>query len=196
MIADGYHDVPAGKLVNVVLYLELRTPSTQPFEPRDDVSIVRSHPSSDAYRETFRRIGAPYLWSSRLAMPDEHLAAILGDPKVETYDLLRDGTLVGFLELDFREASQCELAFFGLVRDAQGKGLGRHLMRFALQRAWQRPIDRVWLHTCTLDDPAAIPFYRRTGFVPYKRQFEIADDPRISGLLPVDCAPGIPLLRF
>jgi hypothetical protein len=52
----------------------------------------------------------------------------------------------------------------------------------------------VWLHTCTLDDVAAIPFYRRNGFVPYKREFEIFDDPRITGLLPADCAPGVPLL--
>jgi ribosomal protein S18 acetylase RimI-like enzyme len=192
--ADGYYDVPAGKLVNVVTYLELRVPSTQAFEPRAGVSIVRSHPSIEAYRETFRRIGAPYLWSSRLTTPDRELAAILGDPGVETYDLLADGSALGFLELDFREKSQCELAFFGLVRQAQGRGLGRHLMCFALQRAWQRPIDRVWLHTCTLDDRAAIPFYRRNGFVPYKRQIEISNDPRTIGLLPVDCAPDVPLL--
>ncbi|HEY3674483.1 MAG TPA: GNAT family N-acetyltransferase [Candidatus Tumulicola sp.] len=194
MIADGYHDVPAGKLANVVTYLESRVPPAQAFERRDDVSIVRSHPSIETYLKTFRRIGEAYLWFSRLTTPERELAAILSDPDVEIYDLIRDGEIQGFLELDFRAAAQCELAYFGLVRQAHGRGLGRYLMAFALQRAWQRPIERVWLHTCTLDDRAAVPFYRRNGFVPYKRQFEIADDPRMTGLLPVDCAPEVPLL--
>jgi GNAT superfamily N-acetyltransferase len=191
---NGYYDVAAGKLVNVVTNLELRRPPETTFEPRDDAAIVRSHPGIDQYRETFRRIGGPYLWSSRLAMPDEELAAILADPRVETYDLVRAGSIDGMLELDFRAASDCELAFFGLARNAHRQGLGRHLMAFALQQAWQHPIERVWLHTCTLDDPAAIPFYRRNGFVPFKRQFEVMDDPRMNGLLPGDCAPNVPLL--
>lgn len=142
----------------------------------------------------FRRIGAPYLWSSRLTMSDRSLQAILDDPDVENYELRRDGSPDGMLELDFREAASCEIAFFGLVREAQGRGLGRYLMRFALQRAWERSIDRVWLHTCTLDHPGAIAFYRKCGFEPYKRQFEISDDPRSAGLLPLDAAPHIPLL--
>jgi GNAT superfamily N-acetyltransferase len=194
VIANGYHDVPAGKLANVATFLEARVPPAETYAPRNDVSIVRTHPSIDAYRETFRKVGAPYLWTSRLVIPDRELAAILDDLNVETYELLRDGRTDGFLELDFRERQECELAYFGLVVDAHGQGLGRHFMSFALSRAWQHPIDRVWLHTCTLDDPAAMPFYRRNGFVPYKRQFEIMDDPRTIGLLPAGCAPGVPIL--
>jgi ribosomal protein S18 acetylase RimI-like enzyme len=107
---------------------------------------------------------------------------------------LRDGALAGVLELDYRVPDACEIVYFGVIREAQGRGFGNHLMRFALHRAWHRPIERVWLHTCTLDDPFAIPFYRRNGFVPYKRQFDIFDDPRVIGMLPADIAPGVPLL--
>jgi GNAT superfamily N-acetyltransferase len=194
MIADGYHDLPPGKLANLVTFLEMHGRPSERFEPRDDATVAVVRPDADSYRNMFRRIGAPYLWSSRLTMSDRSLQAILDDPDVENYELRRDGSPDGMLELDFREAGSCEIAFFGLVREAQGRGLGRYLMRFALQRAWKRSIDRVWLHTCTLDHPGAIAFYRKCGFEPYKRQFEISDDPRAAGLLPLDAAPHIPLL--
>ncbi len=194
MIADGYHDLPPGKLANLVTFLETTVRPSERFEPRDDATVAVVRPDVDSYRNMFRRIGAPYLWSSRLTMSDRSLQAILDDPDVENYELRRDGSPDGMLELDFREAGSCEIAFFGLVREAQGRGFGRHLMQFALQRAWERSIHRVWLHTCTLDHPGAIAFYRKCGFVPYKRQFEISDDPRAAGLLPLDAAPHIPLL--
>jgi GNAT superfamily N-acetyltransferase len=194
MIADGYHDLPPGKLANLVTFLEMHARPSERFEERDDATIAAVRPDVDAYRNMFRRIGAPYLWSSRLTLSDRSLQAILDDPDVENYELRRNGSPDGMLELDFREPGSCEVAFFGLVREAQGRGLGRYLMRFALQRAWERSIRRVWLHTCTLDHPGAIAFYRKCGFEPYKRQFEISDDPRAAGLLPLDAAPHIPLL--
>jgi GNAT superfamily N-acetyltransferase len=195
MTGNGYYDLPPGKLANVVTFLEMRTPPREAFEPRDDAPVVRVHPGIDAYLTAFRRVGGPYLWASRLVIPETELTAILSNPDVEIYELRGDdGSPGGMLELDFREAGLCEIVYFGLVREAQGRGLGRYLMRFALQRAWERPIERVWLHTCTLDHAGAVAFYRRNGFVPYKRQFEIMDDPRITGLLPPDAAPNIPLL--
>ncbi len=194
MIADGYHDLPPGKLANLVTFLEMHARPPERFEARDGATVAAVRPDVDSYRNMFRRIGAPYLWSSRLTISDRALQAILDDPDVENYELRRDGSPDGMLELDFREGGSCEIAFFGLVREAQGRGLGRYFMRFALQRAWERSIDRVWLHTCTLDHPGAIAFYRKCGFAPYKRQFEISDDPRAAGLLPLDAAPHIPLL--
>jgi hypothetical protein len=51
------------------------------------------------------------------------------------------------------------------------------------------------VHTCTLDHPAALAFYQRSGFVAYRRQVEIDDDPRLDGTLPADAAPHVPLIR-
>ena len=67
-------------------------------------------------------------------------------------------------------------------------------MAHALQRAWAKGIARVWVHTCTLDHPRALGFYRAAGFTPYKRTVETFDDPRVTGALPADAAPHVPRL--
>jgi len=56
-------------------------------------------------------------------------------------------------------------------------------------------VARVWLHTCTLDGPAALSFYMKCGFRPYKRAIEVANDPRIRGMLSEDAAPQVPIIR-
>ena len=69
------------------------------------------------------------------------------------------------LELDFRVEGTCELSYFGLVPELTGKGNGGWLMARALGLAWRKSVARVWVHTCTLDHPAALGFYRRHGFM-------------------------------
>jgi len=101
---------------------------------------------------------------------------------------------IGLLELDFRVPDECELAYFGLVADRVGQGLGRGLMREVLARAWHRPIRRLHVHTCTLDHPQALAFYQRAGFTPYRRAVEVAPDPRLTGDLPRTAGAQVPLL--
>ena len=106
-----------------------------------------------------------------------------------------DGRDEGLLELDFREAGQCELAFFGVTAKLIGSGAGRWLMNRALELAWSRPVARVWVHTCTLDHPSALAFYQRSGFRPFRRQVEIADDPRLDGTVPRHVAKHVPIIE-
>ena len=128
-------------------------------------------------------------------MEDAKLIDILTDPDVEVY-ILKDGTKdAGLLELNLKEFPEIELAFFGLVPEMVGNGAGRWLMNKGLEIAWGRNPVRVWLHTCTLDSPQALPFYIRTGFVPFKRAVEVMDDPRLTGDLPERAAPQIPIIR-
>jgi GNAT superfamily N-acetyltransferase len=99
------------------------------------------------------------------------------------------------LELDFREPGECELAFVGLVPSLSGQGHGRWLLAEAVSRAWAgEGVSRVHVHTCSLDHPAALAAYRRAGFTPYKRAIERFPDPRLSGILPKEAAPQVPLL--
>ena len=63
--------------------------------------------------------------------------------------------------------------------EAIGQGFGRVLMDEAIRRAWAKPIERFWVHTCTFDSPLALPFYIRSGFTPYLRMVEVHDDPRL-----------------
>jgi GNAT superfamily N-acetyltransferase len=146
------------------------------------------------YRALFRAIGESWLWSSRLVVPDDELAAVLNDDRVDILALRKDGDDVGLVELDFRQDGVCELAFFGLVPAAIGQGLGRLLMDTAIERAWSRPIHRFWVHTCTFDHPAALDFYVRSGFRPYAFHVEVIPDPRLTGHLPRHAAPHVPLI--
>jgi GNAT superfamily N-acetyltransferase len=191
----SYAAVPDGELAAVVTYLEMTVSPGHAVPPSPLSLRMVDVPQPEHYRELFRRIGGPWLWFSRLVVDDAHLAAIIQHPKVELYSVVdeSDGE-VGMLELDFREPNECELAFIGLVPELAGKGHGRWLLAEAVQRAWREGVSRVHVHTCSLDHPAALSAYRRAGFVPHKRAVERFVDPRLSGILPADCAPQIPLL--
>lgn len=195
-LTDGYHDVPPAKLANVVTNLEMREcPPLRPEAPGLRVRLRRMDAAGvAAYRTLFHKVGDEYLWFSRLVLDDERLREIIGDPNVEVYAVEHDGLDEGMLELDFRTPGEGEIAFFGLTDALVGTGAGRWLMNRALEIAWARPISRLWVHTCTLDHPSAVAFYMRSGFVPYKRQIEICDDPRVAGFVPRSAAPNEPIL--
>jgi len=191
----SYESVRNDELVAVVTYLEMtERPAIEP--PRSTLDLKRiTNPSFERYRELFRLVGAPWLWFSRLAMDDAALAAIVQHPNVELFAVQDgNGRDVGMLELDFREAGECELAFVGLVPALSGLGHGRWLLEEAVRRAWRDTVKRAHVHTCSLDHPAALAAYRRAGFTPFKRAIERFPDPRLFGILPKDCAPQIPLL--
>jgi GNAT superfamily N-acetyltransferase len=189
--------MPAGWVAEVVTYLEMTAPPPSRPEPAaGGMALQRSRPSPAGFRERFLRVGAPWLWASRLRLDDGALGAILANDAVELYDLAIGPDNIGLLELDFRQEGACELSFFGVVQEAIGIGAGRFLMNRAIERAWSRApgISRFWVHTCSTDHPEALAFYIRSGFVPYARGIECYPDPRLEGLLGRDAAPQIPIL--
>jgi GNAT superfamily N-acetyltransferase len=115
-------------------------------------------------------------------------------PEVDIFVLSHNGVDGGLLEFDRRKMPDVELSFFGVLPFLIGKGAGRALLEFGLCAEWQHGPERIWLHTCTLDHPRALEFYCRAGFLPYKRGIEVMDDPRVTGDLPRDIAPDVPLL--
>ena len=195
-LANGYYELPKGKLANIVTCLEMLAKPERALKALPDGFQLASINRSDlaAYRELFRKVGQDWMWFSRVIMADSTLSAILEHPLVEPYVLTNGSSQLGLLELDFRNAGQCELAFFGLAPEAIGKGLGRALMDDAIRRAWSAPITRFWVHTCTFDSPDALPFYVRSGFKPYARMIEIHDDARITGNLPRTASPQVPII--
>jgi GNAT superfamily N-acetyltransferase len=195
-LANGYYEVPPGKLANVATRLEMRERPSRALTPWPAVLTLEPVAKDNlvAYREVFSAVGKDLLWFSRHLMADEKLLSILADPNTESLTLKRGTEIIGILELNFRDAPECELAFFGLVPSEVGRGAGLALIDEAIRRAFTKPISRFWLSTCTLDHPKALSFYRKAGFTPYARFVEVHDDPRHTGNLPTAAAPQIPLL--
>jgi len=195
MLSDGFHDVPGGKIAAVVTSLEMLAPP--PLRPEaDGIGWTLTHlsdPAAEDYLRLYRAVGQDWLWFTRLVSPRDQLLAAIRDPRVEVHRFEAGGE-VGILELDFRQDGECELAYFGVSSGLVGGGAARWMMNRAVRRAWSRPIRRFWVHTCTLDHPGAPAFYMRSGFQPFRRQVEIADDPRLAGLAPLGSAPHVPVI--
>jgi GNAT superfamily N-acetyltransferase len=196
LLTDGYHPVPRGKLAAVQTFLEMRAkPQLRPSPQEPSWKLERfALPDLDRYRTVFHRVGDEYLWTLRLLMPDAELSQYITDPGLEVYTLVTPRGDEGLLELDFRINGECEVALFGVAEPLIGCGAGRWLMNHAIEIGWSRPIERFWLHTCSLDHPNALGFYRRTGFAPYARKVEVFDDPRYLGLTRNDAAAKVPIL--
>lgn len=192
-----FSPIAKGEIGAIVTSLEMTSRPPLRAIPPSDFRLLRWRaPTLDKYRVLYRRIGEPWLWYSRLELDDNALSAIINDRQVRIWAVLdRRGIEVGILELDFREDGQCEIAFFGVVLELAGKGHGKWLMAMALQAAWAEPgVTRLWVHTCTLDAPGALNFYIKSGFMPYQRQIETFPDPRLTGLIPRDAAPQVPVI--
>ncbi len=155
-----------------VYYLEMLAASHRSVPaPRDGLSVVHVvAPTVPYYRSLYDAVGKEFHWLSRRKMTDEALAAILGDPGNEIHVLHVDGTPAGFAELDRRQPGEIELIQFGLTRAFIGQGLGKWFLQWTIDKAWSYGPNRFWLHTCTLDHPAAVPNYTKAGFVLYKQE--------------------------
>jgi len=165
-------DVPGRRVVVEVVttYLEMHARPTAPLAPPPpSVQVIRARrPTTRFYRYLYDSVGSPWHWYDRRRMPAAELAAILTDDAVEVHVLHVDGVPFGYTELDRRTPDQVELAYFGLLPEAIGQKLGPWLLAWSIHEAW-RPdsVRRVWVHTCSLDHPAALRTYLAAGFTKY-----------------------------
>jgi ribosomal protein S18 acetylase RimI-like enzyme len=173
---------------DVITYLEMharpdlpRVPS--PVGPR--LALMRSEGCTVSfYRYLYETVGTPWLWYERRLVDDAALAALIRRPTTEIFVLYAGGVPAGYFELDAAAARETELCYFGLIPDFIGRGLGPFLLQAAIDRAWERPIERFWVHTRTFDHPSALGYYQRAGFVVYARRKLRFEDPREAGILP------------
>ena len=148
-------------------YLEMRSPPTDPAgAPPAGAALEPQSPCPvPLYRTLYGEVGGPWQWFERRHWSDEALAAYLAQPHVRVVMLAVDGNPAGYYELArHEEDDSVEIAYFGLMPDRTGQGLGGWLLRVAIADAWSQSPTRVWLHTCTLDHPAALPNYLKRGF--------------------------------
>ena len=160
-------------LVEVTIFhLEMLSPALRSVPvPRDGLTVLHvQSPSVSYYRSLYNAVGKDFYWLSRRKLSDEALAVILGDPRNEMHGLQVDGAPAGFAELDRRQSDAIELVQFGLMPDFIGQGIGKWFLQWTIDKAWSYEPKRFWLHTCTLDHPAALPNYLKAGFVQFKQE--------------------------
>ena len=155
-----------------VTYLELLArPERVVPPPRDGLAVVHARkPTLAYYRFLYDAVGRRWQWDSRKRLSDAELAAIIHDPRDEVHVLHVEGVPAGFAELDRRVEGEIELTQFGLMPEFIGQGLGKYFLQWAIDRAWAYGPLRFWLHTCTLDHPAALPTYLKAGFRIYQEE--------------------------
>lgn len=155
-----------------VTYLQMFSrPARTVSPPRDGLAVLHAkQPTIGYYRYLYDAVGRDWNWMSRKRLTDADLAAIIHDPRNEVHVLHVDGVPAGFAELDRRTGDAIELVQFGLMREFIGQGLGRYFIHWTVDRAWSYSPQRLWLHTCTEDHPAAIPNYLKAGFQVYKEE--------------------------
>jgi ribosomal protein S18 acetylase RimI-like enzyme len=157
-----------------VSYMRLTEAPSVPHPHTGAESIALEQMTLAAYLALYRRVGGPLRWDQRLRMPEAALEILLSDNRLRVY-VLRDSdhAALGFCEFDHGTFPQVELKNFGLVPEAQGRGLGRYLLATSLNEEWKFNPTQIWLHTDTWDHPAAIHVYERFGFHVYS----VVDEP-------------------
>ncbi|MGK7395523.1 MAG: GNAT family N-acetyltransferase [Candidatus Cyclobacteriaceae bacterium M3_2C_046] len=124
----------------------------------------------DDYIKLYEAVGADLNWVDRKLMHPDELLAILNDPKTLIFLLKVKEQIAGYTELYRHDTENIELAYFGLSPSYRGKGLGKYLLHFSIQKAFEFKPKRLWLHTCSLDHPNAIVNYQKRGFKIYKEE--------------------------
>ena len=167
--------IPAGTEVPVrVTYLEMtqRPGAAAPALP-EGVTLQRAEdPPVRFFLAMYDLVGRDYEWRDRIRQAEadpKALAAFVRHPNVEMWVAYAKGWPQGFFVLDRSRQGTCDLAYFGLVPEAVGKGLGGRLLRIAVATGWSDPtVTRMSVNTCTLDHPRALDLYKKVGFRPFR----------------------------
>ncbi len=152
----------------ITTYLEMREhPRLQTRGPQRGGMLLRlEEPSVPFYRYLIERMGGE---PDRLRdLSDSDLTARLTDPALDVFVLYLGGVPAGFFELDRREEGEVRLARLSLFPEFRGRRLGKWLLGFAVEAAWDYQPDRVWTSVTDRDDPRALLLCQWAGFIPYE----------------------------
>ena len=155
-------------------YLEINSikdlkETNQPF---DGFSVVLLDPVDFQLNKFFyKNIGKKHKWVDRLIWSDQQWIEYVSSSKLKTYVLKNKDDLVGFFELIFHlENKEVEVAYFGILEEYQNKKLGSFLLSEAIKKSFKKNINRVWLHTCSLDHQNALKNYLARGMKIFKSE--------------------------
>ena len=155
-------------------YLEIISISdlNESNKPSEDYSLNLIDPINFQLNKFFyKSIGKKHKWVDRLIWNEQKWIDYVSSEKVKTYVLKNKGDLVGFFELIFHfEKKEVEIAYFGILEEYQNKKLGSFLLSEAIKKSFDQKINRVWLHTCSLDHKNALNNYIARGMKIFKSE--------------------------
>jgi GNAT superfamily N-acetyltransferase len=159
----------------VTTYLEMRSPhQLRPKRCADGRFLVREKIERDwrFNRDLYLGIGQMWSWNDKRLWSDEQWKEYGLAPELRTFDAKYDGSLAGYYELRRDDEGGVEIAYFGLLPEFIGRGLGGPLLTSAIEEAWRASpsVNRVWVHTCNLDHPGALANYQARGMVIYRQE--------------------------
>jgi GNAT superfamily N-acetyltransferase len=166
--------IKAGSTVRyTITYLEMTTrPTTDvPDLPETTQLVPAINPPAWYFMSLYDAVGRDYEWQDKHFEDPTEVAAFVGDPKVSLFTLMQDGWPQGFFQLDWRTPGTCDLAYFGMVPQALGKGLGGIMLHTAIAKGWAGDgVTRMTVNTCSLDHPRALDLYKKRGFAPIRTE--------------------------
>ncbi|WP_155290520.1 GNAT family N-acetyltransferase [Pseudomonas parafulva] len=158
-----------------VYYLEMTSPDQLRAKPaRDDLNVVECEIVQPAFnRFLYQLVGSDWSWTDLDHWTDEQWQAEIGQACHRTWVAYHRGAIAGYYELQRPDGENVEIRYFGLAPQFLDRGFGGPLLSQALRDAWNWPgTRRVWLHTCSLDHPAALANYQARGMRLYKQEVE------------------------
>ena len=154
-------------------FLELRDLKKLRFNPIKQTKFIvkKIQPDFQLNKFFYTQVGKKYRWIDRLSWPDEKWIEYISNKNLETYVISISKDLVGFFELLYNpQLKETEISYFGLLEEYIGKGIGGHALSEAIKKSFDKDINRVWLHTCTLDHPNALKNYIARGMTVFKKE--------------------------
>jgi len=155
-------------------YLEINSINDlkEGINPSDDYILILLDPINFQLNKFFyKNVGKKHKWVDRLIWDEQQWIDYVSSEKVKTYVLKNKDELVGFFELIFHyENKEVEIAYFGILEEYQNKKLGSFLLSEAIKRSFDKNINRVWLHTCSLDHKNALNNYIARGMKIFKSE--------------------------
>ena len=155
-------------------YLEINSPHelNKVNKPSDNYSLKLLDPINFQLNKFFyKNIGQKHKWIDRLVWTESQWIDYVSNENVKTYVFKYRDDLVGFFELIFHyEKNEVEIAYFGILDEYQNKKLGSYLLFKAIKKSFVNNINRVWVHTCTLDHKNALNNYIARGMKIFKTE--------------------------
>ena len=130
------------------------------------------NPTVEIYRFLYDKVGSKINWNDRKILSNEDLKKIIEDPNLEIFVAYIENAPAGYIELDFNNPKESKIAYFGVFPEFYGKKIGANLLGWGIKYCWGKNPEKIWLHTCDLDHPNALPLYIKAGFVPYKKEIQ------------------------